>query len=161
ISPQKAAARAASMPAPGIGSNAGVGHKRQRSFLTLLRAFVEMMHGHRLMVVAVLSTLAISTILGLITPYGIRIVFDNVLGGQPLANTLPKWLPRSLIDATPAPRQLLAAVAIAMILIPVASSLINIWGRWHATRITKRIQISVRRQVFNHAVRLPLHRVYE
>ena len=39
--------------------------------------------------------------------------------------------------------------------------LIHIWGRWHATRISKIIQLDIRRRVFEHAVRLPLHRVQE
>ena len=36
-----------------------------------------------------------------------------------------------------------------------------LWGRWAATRITKQIQLNVRRRVFEHAVRLPLHRVQQ
>src|SRR5207248_7256721 len=39
--------------------------------------------------------------------------------------------------------------------------IISIWGRWQTTRITKRVQASYRRTVFDHAVRLPLHRVYD
>ncbi len=38
---------------------------------------------------------------------------------------------------------------------------IQIWGRWYATKISKQIQLNVRRRVFEHAVRLPLHRVQE
>ena len=37
----------------------------------------------------------------------------------------------------------------------------QIWGRWYATRATKRLQLSVRKRAFEHAVRLPLHRVHE
>ncbi|HEX6984974.1 MAG TPA: ABC transporter ATP-binding protein, partial [Planctomycetaceae bacterium] len=33
--------------------------------------------------------------------------------------------------------------------------------RWHATRANKRVQMSVRRRVFEHAVRLPLGRVHD
>ncbi len=35
------------------------------------------------------------------------------------------------------------------------------WGRWYATRATKGLQLSVRKRAFEHAVRLPLHRVHE
>ena len=48
-----------------------------------------------------------------------------------------------------------------MISITVVSVVLNIWGRWQATRITKRVQLAYRKRVFDHAVRLPLHRVYE
>ena len=39
--------------------------------------------------------------------------------------------------------------------------MIQVWGRWYATKISKQIQLDVRRRVFEHAVRLPLHRVQE
>src|SRR5687768_2247591 len=48
-----------------------------------------------------------------------------------------------------------------MITITLVSVLLNMWGRWQATRITKRVQLTYRKRVFDHAVRLPLHRVYE
>ena len=38
---------------------------------------------------------------------------------------------------------------------------LHVWGRWHATRVTTLIQMSVRKQVFAQAMRLPLHRVQE
>ena len=38
---------------------------------------------------------------------------------------------------------------------------IQVWGRWYATKISKQIQLNLRRRVFEHAVRLPLHRVQE
>ena len=48
-----------------------------------------------------------------------------------------------------------------VILISMVRIALQIWGRWHATRITKLIQMKVRKLVFAHAVRLPLHRVQE
>ncbi len=41
------------------------------------------------------------------------------------------------------------------------STIVHIWGRVHMTRLTKLLQASVRRRVFDHAVQLPLHRVYQ
>ena len=38
---------------------------------------------------------------------------------------------------------------------------LHIWGRWHATRVTKLLQMEVRKQVFDQAMRLPLNRVQE
>ena len=37
----------------------------------------------------------------------------------------------------------------------------GLWSRWQTTRMTKRVQVAVRKKVFDHAVRLPLHRVYD
>ncbi len=38
---------------------------------------------------------------------------------------------------------------------------VHVTGRWYATRATKRVQMSTRRRVFEHAVRLPLGRVHD
>jgi ATP-binding cassette subfamily B protein/subfamily B ATP-binding cassette protein MsbA len=57
-------------------------------------------------------------------------------------------------------RMLLGAVALAVVAIAVVSITVGMWGRWQATKTTKRLQVAVRRRVFEHAVRLPLHRVY-
>ena len=45
--------------------------------------------------------------------------------------------------------------------VSVLGTVVGLWGRWQATRTTKRVQVAVRRRVFEHAVRLPLHRVYQ
>ncbi|MFM8474909.1 MAG: ABC transporter ATP-binding protein, partial [Planctomycetaceae bacterium] len=57
--------------------------------------------------------------------------------------------------------QLLTLVVCAVTAISIVRIATHLWGRWHATRISKSIQLSVRRRVFEHAVRLPLHRVQE
>ena len=50
---------------------------------------------------------------------------------------------------------------LAVVIISLLKILIQIWGRWYATKISKQIQLNLRRRVFEHAVRLPLHRVQE
>src|SRR6202012_1199964 len=59
------------------------------------------------------------------------------------------------------PKQLLLATVIAVTVVSLVKILIHIWGRWYATKITKQIQLNLRRRVFEHAIRLPLHRVQE
>ncbi len=115
-----------------------------------------MVRGFRGMLVLVLIAVAISTLLGLIPLYGTKIIFDSVLRERPLPPRVPGWihLPHN-------PRELLGIVAATMIVLAVASEVVGLWSRWQATRVTKRVQVSVRKTVFDHAVRLPLHRVYE
>jgi ATP-binding cassette subfamily B protein len=104
---------------------------------------------------AALGTLSVSTLLALIPLYGSKLVFDNVLDTKPLSPSV-QWL------SLPTDRRhLLAVVGIMMIVVTIVSVFLNMWGRWQATRVTKRVQVSFRRRVFDHAVRLPLHRVYE
>jgi len=105
-------------------------------------------------------------LMALVNPGDEVVIFDpyfvmypaliNVLGGKPLPEPASRWLP--YVDE---PRHLLTAVMVSMIAISSLAILISMTARWQATRITKRMQVSVRRKVFEHAVRLPLHRVYE
>ncbi|HZL38217.1 MAG TPA: ABC transporter ATP-binding protein, partial [Tepidisphaeraceae bacterium] len=131
-------------------------HKRSRPFTRLLASFWGLLRGHRRMLVLALCFLAVSTVLGLVPLYGTKIVFDSVLRDKPLPPRLPHWV------HLPSDRgQLLTAVAVGMVLLSLAAEASGLWSRWQATRMTKRVQVSVRKRVFDHAVRLPLHRVYE
>ena len=131
-------------------------YRRSRSFRSLLAQFAGLLVGHRRMIALALLALGISTLLGLIPLYGTKIVFDSVLREHPLPPKLPYW-----IHLPSNPRSLLTAVAVGMVLLACLSEVFGVWSRWQATRITKRVQVSVRKKVFDHAVRLPLHRVYE
>ena len=103
-----------------------------------------------------LLTVSISTVLGLLPPAGTKFVVDYALGGVPL----PEWL-RTAIPWLSSPMRVLAGAVIGVTVISLLKIGIHIWGRWHATRISKQVQLSIRRRVFDHAVRLPLHRVHE
>ena len=129
---------------------------RSRAFLTLLSEFWELLRGHRTTLALALVALSFSTLLGLVPLYGTKIVFDSVLRDPPLPHKLPHWLPQPQ-----GPRQLLTLVAVAMVALAAVSELFGIWSRWQTTRMTKRVQVAVRKRVFDHAVRLPLHRVYD
>jgi len=129
---------------------------RSRPFIKLLGQFWKLLEGSRNQLYLLLATLGVSTVIGLIPLYGTKIVFDNVLSDKPLPEKLTHWI------ALPTDRRhLLAVVAVGMVLIAAVSELVSLWSRWTATRMTKKVQVSVRKEVFQHAVRLPLHRVYE
>ena len=127
---------------------------RSRSSWQLLRSFWSLLSGHRGAIIFALGTLTVATLLKLIPPAATKITIDYVLGDHPLPERLPAWLPTDR-------RELLLALAVAVLAISLVESLLHIWGRWHATLATKRVQVSVRRRTFQHAMRLPLHRVYQ
>lgn len=130
--------------------------KRSRSFGRLLAEFWGLLEGYRQTLFLVLIALGISTVLGLVPLYGTKIVFDGVLREKPQVSGVPSW-----VHLPGNPRALLTAVAIGMVLLAAASEVVGLWSRWQTTRMTKRVQVSVRKMVFDHAVRLPLHRVYD
>ena len=130
--------------------------RRNRSFGRLAIEFVALLRGHRLTIAWALTALALGTVLKLVPLYSTKIVLDNVLAGHPLP---PEWSSRLSLPTDR--RMLLTVVAVATVTFSALSLLINTWSRWQTTRVTKRVQTAVRRKVFDHAARLPLHRVYE
>ncbi|HCP13989.1 MAG TPA: ABC transporter ATP-binding protein [Planctomycetaceae bacterium] len=129
--------------------------ERVRSSGTLIREFLSLLRPYRGSLVLALVTVSISTLLGLIPPAGTKFVIDYALNGRPLP------LPLRSISLLGTPVRLLGAVVIVVTAVSLLKIVIHIWGRWHATRISKIIQLDIRRRVFEHAVRLPLHRVQE
>ncbi len=128
--------------------------RRDRSSMGLIRSFFGMLEGHRLSVAVALSTLSIATLLALIPPVATKLVVDSVLGDTPLPSQTPAWVPRE-------PWPLLLTISGGVLLISFVKLVLHIWGRWNATRVTKLVQMTVRRRVLDHALHLPLHRVQE
>lgn len=129
---------------------------RARGFTVLFQEFWRMLRGHHLTLLLALTTLSVATLLGLVPLYGTKLVFDNVLGSKALTPQVPAW-----ISVPTDPKRLLGWIAVVMVSLSVVSLAVGMWGRWQATRISKRVAVSARRKFFEHAVRLPLHRVYQ
>ncbi len=126
-----------------------------RSFWTLLAKFWKELGEHRHRVVLALVTLTISTLLGLMPPAGTKLAIDYVLTEprQELPPEVSSWL------GNPQPLQLLMIIALTVIVITLARTCVHIWGRSYATQAVQLMQASLRRRVFEHAMRLPLHRI--
>jgi ATP-binding cassette, subfamily B, bacterial len=148
---------------PSGGSMHSTGHARSRkdrvrSAGELVRRFFSLLSSFRLQIVWILGSLTLATLLGLIPPAGTKFLLDYVLTSRPLPESFVAWFPW-LVDA--APKSLLLYTLLVILSISLVKIFVHICSRWYATRITKRIQLDVRRRVFEHAVRLPLHRVQE
>jgi ATP-binding cassette subfamily B protein/subfamily B ATP-binding cassette protein MsbA len=142
-------------PVHGV-SDREVKRGRMRSARELLREFWQLLGAERRPIVLALGTLTVATLLALIPPAATKFVVDYVLSNHPLPARLVEYVP-SITDRW----RLLQAVVGVVIVISLVKIGLHIWGRWYATRSTKRLQLSVRKRVFEHTVRLPLKRVYE
>ncbi len=127
-----------------------------RSFWQLLWEFFRLLRPQRGAVSFAMATLTVGTILKLIPPASTKLVIDYVLTGRPV----PEWLIRLWPNSTDR-HQLLLAVGVGAVCISLAATFIHLWGRWYATKAVNKTQVHVRRRVFEHIVRLPLHRVYQ
>jgi ATP-binding cassette, subfamily B, bacterial len=129
---------------------------RVRSATQLAWHFLRLLIPYRWQTFWILTSATAATLLGLLPPAGTKFVIDYGLNRRPVPEPWLRWFP-SLAD----PKQLLLATVVAVSAISLVKIVIQMWGRWYATKISKQIQLNLRRRVFEHAVRLPLHRVQE
>jgi ATP-binding cassette subfamily B protein len=155
---QKPTGEAATVPhIPGTGALPGAKPKRKRSFLVLLATFWRELRGWRPLVILALTTLSIGTVVSLIMPAATKFTLDYVLSDHPGPAGIPKWVPVPTTDR----HQLLWLVGGVTIFAAIISIAVGMSGRWQMTRLTKRVQAAMRKKVFDHAVKLPLHRIYQ
>ncbi len=129
---------------------------RQRGFFELFRAFWGMLRGFRASLVGSLTLLTIGVGLSLIPPAATKLVIDCVLSDPP--RPLPAWMAR--FDLPEEPLRLLATIAAGVVVVTAAATLVRLWSRWLATKTVNQTQVQIRRRVFDHTIRLPLHRVH-
>ncbi len=122
----------------------------------MIREFIGLLKPYRWQISSALLSVTISTLLGLLPPAGTKFVVDYVLNRMTPPDWMTRWFP-----SINTPIQMLTAAVAFVCAISVLKIVVHIWGRWYATKISKHIQLSIRRQVFDHAVHLPLHRVHE
>lgn len=137
--------------------------KAKRSFTGLFAAFWSLIAGHRLTVILSLVTLSGAVWFGLLMPLSTKIALDYIITDNPGPTGVVPMVQEALgpFESTRADRvRLIWMLGAAMLAVTLASILLSMWGRWQCTRITKRVQVSLRRRVFEHASRLPLHRIH-
>jgi ATP-binding cassette subfamily B protein/subfamily B ATP-binding cassette protein MsbA len=131
---------------------------KHRSLPRLYRELYRLLEGHRLTIALALLGLSLATLLKLIPPLATKAVIDYVIPAKPLPPEVAAWSPVPLPDS---PKALLLALVGLVLLVSVLGKMLGLSTRWQATRTNKRVQIAVRRLVYDHAMRLPLHRVYQ
>lgn len=137
--------------------------RAKRSFKGLFVAFWSLLAGHRGTVILSLCTLSVAVWLGLLMPLSTKIALDYIITDHPGPTGLPAVVQENLgpFGAERADRvRLIWMLGAGMFGVTALSIAFGLWGRWQCTRITKRVQVGLRRRVFEHASRLPLHRIH-
>lgn len=129
---------------------------RSRPIRDLLAGFWSMLSGKRWLLFGSLITLTIATLLQLALPAATKVVIDYILTDHPGPEGLPHWA-----QFTQSRPKLLWALAGVMVTASLLAVLFSMIGRWRMTRLTKLLQADLRKKAFEHAIRLPLTRVYE
>lgn len=131
---------------------------RQRTFWQLFGSFWSQLVGHRRKVLFALATLTVSTLLGLLPPAGTKFAIDYVLTEPPVE--MPLWM-SSRLPPSISRMGLLWVISGVVAFITLVRTFVHLWGRWYATKAVNMVQADVRRRVFEHSLRLPLHRIQE
>lgn len=129
--------------------------ERQRSLSVLLREFWKLLKGHQARIALALATLTVSTLLSLLPPAATKVAIDYVLTTPP--QPLPASAPKFFTELTAWYQ--LVTISIAVVVVTLFQTLIHLTGRWQATLAVNQVQARLRRQVMEHLLRLPLHRV--
>jgi ATP-binding cassette subfamily B protein len=129
-----------------------------RSLARLYRELYGLLTGHRLALALAFLGLSLATLLKLIPPAATKAVIDYVVLARPLPVAVTAWSPIAIPES---PKIRLVVLVGLVLAVSVLGKILGLTSRWQATRATKRVQVAVRRKVYEHAMRLPLHRVYE
>ncbi|MFK7758313.1 MAG: ABC transporter ATP-binding protein [Phycisphaerales bacterium] len=133
--------------------------RSKRTAMGLLGQFWKLLAGFQLTILASLLTLSIAVGLGLAMPMSTKIAIDYIITDSPGPTGFPDFM--NVVDSTRETRiGLIWKLGFVMFGITVLAIAFGLWGRWQCTRITKRVQVALRRRVFDHASRLPLHRIH-
>ncbi len=137
--------------------------KPTRGFWQLFRAFWHQCAGHTGYIYLALVTVTIMTLISLVLPAATKVAIDYIITDAPGPAGLPKrvleLLNVSVAEVENYRKQLLWWLGGVMVALSAVAVFVGIVGRWQMTRVTKRVQVAMRRRAFHHAIQLPLHRI--
>ena len=131
---------------------------QHRSLTRLYSELYQLLIGYRLTIALSLLGASVGTLLKLVPPFASKVVIDYIIPGHPVPARIVAWSPIAIPES---PKASLVALVGLVLVVSVVGKLLGLSTRWYTTRTTKRVQVAVRRKVYEHAMRLPLHRVYQ
>jgi ATP-binding cassette subfamily B protein/subfamily B ATP-binding cassette protein MsbA len=130
---------------------------RDRGFWELIREFWALVGPHHRQIMIALAFLTVAIGLRLIPPLGTKLAIDSVLTDPP--KPLPAWMDAFTLPTGKMDR--LLWIAAAVVITTLVATAVHLFSRWMATKAVNQSQITIRRRVFEHAIRLPLGKVYD
>jgi ATP-binding cassette, subfamily B, bacterial len=135
----------------GIARNR-VSSDRQYSDLTLYRRLLLQSRSYWLHICGIFLLSTLQTPLGLLTPLPLKLVVDNVLGGQPVPPYLASWLPAEFRSGT----SLLIFSTTLMMVFAIANQILGIAISLLSTYTGQNLTLEFRTVLFQHLQRLSL-----
>ncbi|HSR51011.1 MAG TPA: ABC transporter ATP-binding protein [Acidobacteriota bacterium] len=118
----------------------------------LLKRLIPYLRPHLPWAFAALALITLSSFFGLLTPWPVKIIVDNVLGGS----ALPAWMAVPLGSWADQPRQLLILVVLAYLALAFVQRLIDLLNGYVKVRLDNHLLLDLRSDLFQHAQKLSL-----
>ena len=127
--------------------------ERSISFSALIRWAISLAKPYRKMVVIILVAMLLQALIGLATPWPLKIIIDNVVGHHPLPHWL-NWL--NLIFPKENIKQMAAVAAISYIAITALGSFADFLDNYYNEKVAQSVANDLRRKIYHHLQHLCL-----
>jgi ABC-type multidrug transport system fused ATPase/permease subunit len=127
--------------------------ERNTSFSTLILWALSLAKPYRKMVVTILIAMVLEAIIGLATPWPLKIIIDNVAGHHPLPHWL-NWL--NLIFPDENIKQMAAVAAISFVAITAFGALADFLDNYYNEKVAQSIANDLRIKIYHHLQHLCL-----
>jgi ABC-type multidrug transport system fused ATPase/permease subunit len=127
--------------------------ERSISFSALILWAISLAKPYRKMVVIILVAMLLQALIGLATPWPLKIIIDNVAGHHPLPHWL-NWL--DLIFPKENIKQLAAVAAISYIVITALGSFADYLDTYYNEKVAQSVANDLRRKIYHHLQHLCL-----
>lgn len=127
--------------------------ERSISFSALILWAISLAKPYRKMVVIILVAMLLQALIGLATPWPLKIIIDNVAGHHPLPHRL-NWL--DLIFPKENLKQMAAVAAISYIAITALGSFADFLDTYYNEKVAQSVANDLRRRIYHHLQHLCL-----
>ncbi len=129
------------------------GTYRERSFFGLITWAVKLSRGYRTWVSVIVIAMLAETLVGLATPWPLKIIIDNIIENRPLPGWLQwvnDWLPGNN------KMQLATIAALSFVVIAALGSLAAMTENYYNEKVSQNIANDLRRKLYHHLQNLSL-----
>jgi subfamily B ATP-binding cassette protein MsbA len=127
--------------------------ERNTSFGALILWAISLAKPYRKMVVIILVAMLLEALIGLATPWPLKIIIDNVTGHHPLPHWL-NWL--NLIFPKENIKQMAALAALSYIVITAIGSFADFLDNYYNEKVAQSVANDLRRKIYHHLQHLCL-----
>ena len=133
--------------------SSAISSERQRSFTGLIIWAISLSRPYRKLVIIIFLAMLLETLIGLATPWPLKIIIDNVAGHHPLPDWL-RWM--DFIFPSENKIQMAAVAAISFVVIAAIGSFAGFIDNYYNEKVAQYVANDLRRRIYHHLQHLSL-----